>query len=133
MRDIASMKKLLLALFLLPAAFVCMAQNTLYESFNRDAELMEALKQYNFNGFITDPVTFTYDTLERTLTAEQVNQWMKLYFKPEKKSIVKKAAETNNGYTQTYGIYKDDIAVLFARFEFYQENMMLKEIVLERN
>ncbi|MFN4971620.1 MAG: hypothetical protein ACK45I_03665 [Bacteroidota bacterium] len=127
------MKKLLLALFLLPAAFVCMAQNTLYESFNRDAELMEALKQYNFNGFITDPVTFTYDTLERTLTAEQVNQWMKLYFKPEKKSIVKKAAETNNGYTQTYGIYKDDIAVLFARFEFYQENMMLKEIVLERN
>jgi hypothetical protein len=133
LRDIASMKKLLLALFLLPAAFVCMAQNTLYESFNRDAELMEALKQYNFNGFITDPVTFTYDTLERTLTAEQVNQWMKLYFKPEKKSIVKKAAETNNGYTQTYGIYKDDIAVLFARFEFYQENMMLKEIVLERN
>lgn len=127
------MKKLLLALFILPAAFVCMAQNTLYESFNRDAELMEALKQYNFNGFITDPVTFTYDTLERTLTAEQVNQWMKLYFKPEKKSIVKKAAETNNGYTQTYGIYKDDIAVLFARFEFYQENMMLKEIVLERN
>jgi hypothetical protein len=133
LRDIASMKKLLLALFILPAAFVCMAQNTLYESFNRDAELMEALKQYNFNGFITDPVTFTYDTLERTLTAEQVNQWMKLYFKPEKKSIVKKAAETNNGYTQTYGIYKDDIAVLFARFEFYQENMMLKEIVLERN
>jgi len=123
----------MLALFILPAAFVCMAQNTLYESFNRDAELMEALKQYNFNGFITDPVTFTYDTLERTLTAEQVNQWMKLYFKPEKKSIVKKAAETNNGYTQTYGIYKDDIAVLFARFEFYQENMMLKEIVLERN
>jgi hypothetical protein len=127
------MKKLLLALFILPAAFVCMAQNTLYESFNRDAELMEALKQYNFNGFITDPVTFTYDTLERTLTAEQVNQWMKLYFKPEKKSIVKKAAETNNGYTQTYGIYKDDIAIMFARFEFYQENMMLKEIVLERN
>ena len=127
------MKKLLLALFLLPAAFVCMAQNTLYESFNRDAELMEALKQYNFNGFITDPVTFTYDTLERTLTAEQVNQWMKLYFKPEKKSIVKKAAETNNGYTQTYGIYKDDIEIMFARFEFYQENMMLKEIVLERN
>lgn len=127
------MKKILLALLILHTACVCVAQTTLYESFNRDAELVEALKQYNFTLFISEPVTFTYDTLERTLTADQVNELMKLYFKPEKKAIVKKAAETNNGYTQTYGIYKDDIAVMYARFEFYQETMMLKEIVLERN
>lgn len=126
------MKKILLTLLILPITCVCVAQ-TLYESFNRDAELVEALKQYNFTRFISEPVTFTYDTLERTLTAAQVNELMKLYFKPEKKAIVKKAAETNNGYTQTYGIYKDDIAIMYARFEFYQETMMLKEIILERN
>jgi hypothetical protein len=127
------MKKVIVTAIAVSTFYLVHAQNTQYAAFNRDKELELAIQRYDFKSFISENVTFTYDTLERNFNADGINQLMKQYFIVDKKSVVKKAAETNNGYTQTYGIYKNDIAVMYIRFEFDQETMMLKEITLERN
>lgn len=129
---ISRMNKITTLLFVLIISISGWAQ-TQYEAFNRDADLNNCIKTFDFTTFIDKEVTFTFDTLERQTDAAGLMALMKQYVVVEKKAVLKKAAETNNGYLQTFGIYKNDVAVIFIRFEFDPESMKLKEVFLEKN
>lgn len=129
---IGCMNKLITILVALATAITGWSQ-TQFEAFNRDNDLNNSLKTFDFSSFIDQEVTFTFDTLERKTDAAGLMVLMKQFVVVDKKAILKKAAETNNGYLQTFGVYKNDIATLFIRFEFDPESMKLKEVFLEKN
>lgn len=106
---------------------------TQYEAFGKENELHNAMKTYNFNQLIDEPVLFMCDTIERQVKAEELNLLMKTCVVTDKKTVIKKAAETNNGYIQTLGVYKNEDALMYIKFEFDQQTSKLKEVVIEKN
>jgi len=106
---------------------------TQYEAFSKEKDLHDAMKSYSFNQLIDEPVLFMCDTIEREVKADELNFLMRSCVVIDKKTIIKKAAETNNGYIQTLGVYKNDDALMYIKFEFDQQTSKLKEVVIEKN
>lgn len=107
---------------------------TLYESFAKEAELMEAITKYDFSKLTNENVIFSYDTIQADVNVTQLNALMRKYVVVDKNTKIKKAAETNNGYVQTLGLYnKQEDALMYVRFEFSPLDGKLKEVQLENN
>lgn len=104
-----------------------------HESFKQDKELEKAFIQKNFNQFISEPVTFIFDTLERQVTSAQLTDLMNTYVPKIKNTVIKKASETNNGYVQSFGMYKGDDALYYVRFTLNPLSGKLEEVVVEKN
>jgi hypothetical protein len=58
---------------------------------------------------------------------------MRRHIRLPKNSQINKASETNNGYVQTYGIYKNDEAIYYVRLSMNQLSGKLEEVFVERN
>jgi hypothetical protein len=107
---------------------------TLYGSFAKEAELMEAMTKYDFSKLTNENVIFSYDTIQADVNVTQLNALMRKYVVVDKNTQIKKAAETNNGYVQTLGLYnKQEDALMYVRFEFSSLDGKLKEVQLENN
>lgn len=104
-----------------------------HESFKQDKELETALVQKNLTPFITEPVIFIFDTLERQVNAVDLQKLMKTYLPVVKNTVIKKASETNNGYVQTFGLYKADDALYYVRLTLNPLTAKLEEVVVEKN
>jgi hypothetical protein len=107
---------------------------TMYGSFTKEAELMEAMSNYDYTKLVNSNVLFSYDTLEIEVNLADLNALMRKYVILDKNIKIKKAAETNNGYVQTMGLYnKNEDALMYVRFEFSPLDGKLKEVYLEKN
>ena len=107
---------------------------TMYGSFTKEAELMEAMSNYDYTKLVNSNVLFSYDTLEIEVNLADLNALMLKYVILDKNIKIKKAAETNNGYVQTMGLYnKNEDALMYVRFEFSPLDGKLKEVYLEKN
>jgi|688.fasta_scaffold39992_7 hypothetical protein len=107
---------------------------TMYGSFTKEAELMEAMSNYDYTKLVNSNVLFSYDTLETEVNLADLNALMRKYVILDKNTKIKKAAETNNGYVQTMGLYnKNEDALMYVRFEFSPLDGKLKEVYLEKN
>lgn len=107
---------------------------TMYGSFTKEAELMEAMSNYDYTKLVNSNVLFSYDTLEIEVNPADLNALMRKYVILDKNIKIKKAAETNNGYVQTMGLYnKNEDALMYVRFEFSPLDGKLKEVYLEKN
>jgi hypothetical protein len=107
---------------------------TMYGSFTKEAELMEAMSNYDYTKLVNSNVLFSYDTLETEVNLAVLNALMRKYVILDKNTKIKKAAETNNGYVQTMGLYnKNEDALMYVRFEFSPLDGKLKEVYLEKN
>ncbi len=107
---------------------------TMYGSFTKEAELMEAMSNYDYTKLVNSNVLFSYDTLETEVNLADLNALMRKYVILDKNIKIKKAAETNNGYVQTMGLYnKNEDALMYVRFEFSPLDGKLKEVYLEKN
>jgi hypothetical protein len=127
------MKKIWLTLSLICSSIFLFAQ-TQYGSFTQDKELETALHNYDMKAFVAEPVAFTCDTVERNVNAADLALLMKQYFPPVKKTTVKKASETNNGYVQSFGMYtQEDDALYYIRFVINPLTAKLEEVVIEKN
>jgi hypothetical protein len=127
------MKKLLLTLSLVCSGLFLFAQ-TQHGSFAQDKELENALLNYDMKAFVTEPVMFTADTVERKVNAADLSILMKQYFPQVKKTVVKKASETNNGYVQSFGMYnQEEDALYYIRFVMNPLTAKLEEVVIEKN
>jgi hypothetical protein len=106
----------------------------MYGSFTKEAELMEAMSNYDYTKLVNSNVLFSYDTLETEVNLADLNALMRKYVILDKNIKIKKAAETNNGYVQTMGLYnKNEDALMYVRFEFSPLDGKLKEVYLEKN
>lgn len=124
--------------FWLTLSFVCSSvflfAQAQHGSFTQDKELETALKNYDMKEFVSEPVAFTCDTVERNANAADLAILIKTYFPPVKKTIVKKASETNNGYIQSFGMYNsEDDALYYIRFVMNPLTAKLEEVVVEKN
>lgn len=110
-------------------------ENELHESFQRDRELKAAVLKFDLTAFIADKTNFIVytDTIERMVDAKDLKKLMKEYVRLPKNSQIRKASESNNGYTQTFGVYKGDDAITYVRFTFSQETGILQEVAVEKN
>jgi hypothetical protein len=127
------MKKLILICVLAACSFAVSAQQ-MHESFKKEPQLMQAIKSYDFTALAADVVVFEFDTIQREATPIELNQLIKQYVVIGKQQTMRKAAEANNGYIQTMGIYtKNDDALLYIKFEFDPLTSKLIEVVLNRN
>jgi hypothetical protein len=127
------MKKIWITLSFVCAATFLFAQAQ-HGSFTQDKELEAALKSYDMKAFVADPVAFTCDTSEHTVNAADLAILMKMYFPPVKKTTIRKASETNNGFVQSFGMYnKEDDALYYIRFTLNPLNSKLEEVVVEKN
>jgi len=107
---------------------------TMNGSFTKEAELMEAMSNYDYTKLVNSNVLFSYDTLETEVNLADLNALMRKYVILDKNTKIKKAAETNNGYVQTMGLYnKNEDALMYVRFEFSPLDGKLKEVYLEKN
>lgn len=105
-----------------------------HESFKKEAELKAAFLKMDLTPFMEEPVNFICDTLDRTAkTAGSLNELLKLCVTFPKNTTVRKASETNNGYVQTLGIYKNDDALMYVRFTLNPESGKLEEVLIEKN
>ncbi len=109
------------------------SENEMHESFQRDKELKAAFLKFDLTSFINDNTNFVVDTIERMVNAKDLNRLMKEYIQLPKNSQIRKASESNNGYTQTFGVYKGDDALTYVRFTFSQETGVLQEVSVEKN
>lgn len=109
------------------------SENELHESFQQDKELKAAVLKFDLTLFINDKTNFIVDTIEKIVNAKDLNRLMKEYIPLPKNSQIRKASESNNGYTQTYGVYKGDDALTYVRFTFSQETGILQEVAVEKN
>ncbi|MEI6595108.1 MAG: hypothetical protein WCO28_06060 [Bacteroidota bacterium] len=109
------------------------SENELHESFQQDKELKAAVLKFDLSLFINDKTNFIVDTIEKIVNAKDLNRLMKEYIPLPKNSQIRKASESNNGYTQTYGVYKGDDALTYVRFTFSQETGILQEVAVEKN
>lgn len=127
------MKKIWLTLSLLCSSIFLFAQAQ-HGAFAQDKELEAALHKYDLKEFVSEPVAFTCDTVERKANAAELAVLIKTYFPPVKKTVVKKASETNNGYIQSFGMYTaDDDALYYIRFVMNPLTAKLEEVVVEKN
>lgn len=108
-------------------------ENELHESFQRDKELKTAVLKFDLTDFITDKTNFIIDTVEKIVNSKDLNRLMKEYIPMPKNAQIRKASECNNGYTQTFGVYKGDDALTYVRFTFSQETGELQEVAVEKN
>lgn len=127
------MKKIWLTLSFICSSVLLFAQ-TAHGSFSQDKELETALLKYDMKEFVAEPVMFMSDTVERKVNTAELTVLMKMYFPPVKKTIVKKASETNNGYVQSFGMYNaEDDALYYIRFVLNPLTAKLEEVVVEKN
>jgi hypothetical protein len=105
----------------------------LYESFKHDKELKAAFVKFDLTPFATGPVKFILDTVEKVVNIAEMNKLMKRYVSIPNNAQVRKASESNNGYTQTFGIYKGDDALTYVRITLSQEDGTLQEVAVEKN
>lgn len=122
-----------LFLFALIAISFCASAQAEHESFKQDKELLSAVVQRDLKEFILEPVTFTYDTLERQVSALELTGLIKQYFPVVKNTIIKKASETNNGFVQSFGMYKGEDALYYIRCTLNPLTGKLEEVVVEKN
>jgi hypothetical protein len=133
------MKKIISTIFVTLLFFSAKAQlnehteSELHESFQRDKELKAAVLKFDLTLFINDKTNFVVDTIERLVDSKDLNKLMKEFIPLPKNSQIRKASESNNGYTQTFGVYKGDDALTYVRFTFSQENGALQEVSVEKN
>ncbi len=124
--------KLIYTLVLAFASLTAMAQAQ-HEAFKKDKELEAALVKKDLSTFIDEPVTFVYDTLERQVNAAELQQLMKTYVPAVKNGVIRKASETNNGYVQSFGLYKGEDALYYVRFTLNPLTGKLEEVMVEKN
>jgi hypothetical protein len=124
--------KLIHTLVLVFASLTAMAQAQ-HEAFKKDKELEAAFVQKDLSAFIDQPVTFVFDTLERQVNSAELQKMMKTYVPNVKNGVIKKASETNNGYVQSFGIYKDEDALYYVRFTLNPLSGKLEEVAVEKN
>lgn len=124
--------KLLYTLLFAFASTTAMAQAQ-HEAFKKDQELQTAFVNKDLSAFMDEPVTFIFDTLERQVNAAELQKLMKTYIPTVKNSVVKKASETNNGYVQSFGLYKGDDALYYVRFTLNPLTGKLEEVMVEKN
>lgn len=106
----------------------------MHDAFKQDAELKEAFMKLDMSIFMSEPVNFICDTIDKTVSnVTSLNNLMRQNILFPKNTQVKKASETNNGYVQTFGIYKNDDAIMYVRFTLNAETGKLEEVVVERN
>lgn len=124
--------KYLLVLFI---AFNCLSLQAqeLHDAFTKDAELEASLKKYDLSAFVSEPVNFICDTVDKTATAQELNVYLNLYLPRVKNSIIRKASETNNGFVQTYGLYKQEDALYYIVLKLNPLSGKLEEVVVEKN
>ena len=104
-----------------------------YDSFKKENELKAAFLKFDMASFSQDNVMFVCDTIERQVRTAELNNLMKTYVRIPKNSTVKKASETNNGWVQTFGIYKGDDAIMYIRFTINPDTEKLEEVNVEKN
>lgn len=129
------MKQILATLIIICAlSFTSFAQQMReFGAFKKEAELKSAFLKFDMSSFTKGKVLFVYDTLERAASVSELNNLMKSYISIPKKAVIKKASETNNGWIQTFGIYKDDDALMYIRFSISPETESLEEVFVEKN
>ena len=133
------MKKIILTISILfafagvKAQLVEHSENELHESFQHDKELKAAFLKFDLTPFISDKTNFKIDTVEKVVNAKDLNNLMKEYILVPKNAQIRKASESNNGYTQTYGVYKGDDALTYVRFTLSQLDGSLQEVSVEKN
>jgi hypothetical protein len=126
------MKKILSTLGIICCSTLLFAQ-TQYEAFKQDKELEMAIINYDMKAFITEPVTFICDTVERHVNAKDLSLLMKEYMPTIKKTVIKKASETNNGYVQSFGMYKEEDALYYIRLTLNPLTGKLEEVEVTKN
>lgn len=126
------MKKIFLLILLTIGSYITYAQ-TLHDSFQRDIELEAAIQRYNLTSFIDQPVNFICDTIEKTASAVEINAYLNIYAPRVKNSVIRKASETNNGFVQTYGVYKNEDAIYYIIIKLNSLSGFLEELVIEKN
>lgn len=129
---VCCMKKTWLTLSILFSTTFLFAQAQ-HDAFKKEKELQAAFVNYDMKSFVTEPVTFICDTMERQVNAAQLTSLMKKYIPNSKKIIIKKASEANNGYVQSFGLYKDEDALYYVRFTLNPLTSKLEEVVVEKN
>ncbi len=129
------MKKVTLAFIITAFFFASNAQTQIqmHGSFAKDKELQDAILKFDMAPFVKDNVVFVFDTIEREVPLKELNSLLKSNLHVPKNGLIKKASETNNGYVQTYGIYKNDDAIVYIRFTMNQISGMLEEVSVEKN
>ena len=104
-----------------------------YESFKQDKELKAAIVKLDLTAFATGPIKFMVDTVEKVVSVADIHKYMKRYISVPKNAQIRKASESNNGYSQTFGIYKGDDAITYVRVTLSQVDGTLEEIAVEKN
>jgi hypothetical protein len=120
-------------LIILTACGVKAQQIQMHESFKQDKELKEAFLKFDLSTFMSDKTTFIFDTIEKDVTNKELANLMRDYIKIPKNGQIKKASETNNGYIQTFGVYKGEDAIYYVRFTLNPLNSKLEEVTVEKN
>jgi hypothetical protein len=127
------MKPIILSLTFTVLSLGAYAQQ-LHESFKKEPQLMQALKTYDFTSLAANEVAFEFDTIHRQASPAELNQLLRQHMVVGKQQTLRKAAEANNGYVQTMGVYtKGDDALLYIKFEFDPLTSKLIEVVIQRN
>ncbi len=129
------MKQIVLTIAALLTFTFAQAQTQIreYGAFKKESELKSAFQKFDMSAFTKAKVLFVCDTLEKEASLAELNELMKTYIPIPKKSEVKKASETNNGWVQTFGIYKGDDALMYVRFSISPETEKLEEVFVEKN
>lgn len=104
-----------------------------YDSFKKEHELKTAFLKLDMTAFAQDNVVFVCDTIERQVKPSELNDLMRTHVRIPRNTQIKKASETNNGWVQTFGIYKDDDAIMYIRFTINPDNEKLVEVNVEKN
>jgi hypothetical protein len=130
------MKRLAINLALaLLLSHITLAQTQMkeYDSFKKEHELKTAFLKFDMTAFAQDNVVFVCDTIERQVKPSELNELMKTHVRIPRNTQIKKASETNNGWVQTFGIYKDDDAIMYIRFTINPDTEKLEEVNVEKN
>jgi len=104
-----------------------------HDAFLKDKELEQSMLKYDFKSFIDEPVLFISDTTERNLTSNELTAYLNFYLPKVKGASIKKASETNNGFIQTYGLYKQDDALYYIVLKLNPLSSKLEELVVDKN
>lgn len=98
--------------------------------FSKEKEVRSALVKCDLSKFFKDDVTMTLDGKDKVVNLSKLNQALKK-FMPAGCNL-KKASETNNGYTLSFGAYKGDDALAYITVVFNSDGV-LTDIMLEEN
>jgi hypothetical protein len=104
-----------------------------HESFTKDNELLQAVVKKNITPFASEPFMFICDTMEKQVTDIEANQLLALMVPTIKGSVINKASETNHGYVQTFGLYKNDDALYYIRLSLSPLSGKIEEIEIKQN